>query len=402
MNNENDHRRLLDSTPSPILRRSKSVRASFRMLGSRWKSSSSSSSSSNNGGGGGSKIDSTTGPVQKHAITSKDAVSERFGKDFNRNVKQPMTDPSDRLQSMIPPTTTTTTSSSSSSLPQSILPIKTKTKFFHAFAKENVNERHIQYEIPKNVAPKAAALLQIPVLPHRHPQQQHQQPMNGNIEPNIQYSHQHHRYQHQELRKKHDLIKMDGKFNMHLDRNSCDLIANSNQFALLKSLSENSDAPNSQDIHKAATIRRTPYWPNSQPLKYSKNFGLFLLFLHSHFCASRIPSVFRRPSMGWTRLHQLVRKFRIMASRFCNVDTCFHWFYGSPFVLYFCDAIRFHFRCNIISLSHTLTRSLFITLLFNQQQFDFKLQSKIPQIPEIVFHFHVQNSTFFFIFFSSP
>lgn len=258
MNNENDnsYRRLPDSTPSPNLRRSKSVRASFRMLGSRWKSASSNGNSN-------SKIDSTTGPLQKPSHATKDVLSERFGKDFNRNVKQPMTDPSDRLQSMMPPASTSTMTTSSASLPQSILPIKTKTKFFHAFAKENVSERHIKYEIPKNVAPKAAALLQIPVV---------QQQRNSS-----QYS-QYHQYRHQhELKKKHDLIKMDGKFNVHLDRNSCDLIANSNQFALLKSL-DDGDIQNSQDMFKAATIRRTPYWPNNQPLKYSKN-SVFSLYL---------------------------------------------------------------------------------------------------------------------------
>lgn len=264
MNNENDHstsyRRLSDSTPSPILRRSKSVRASFRMLGSRWKSSV--------GTVGNMKIDSATGPAQK---CTKDAVSERFGKDFNRNVKQPMTDPSDRLSLTIQPlqppplplpppsTITTTIITSTSSLPQSIRPIKAKTKFFHAFAKENVDRHHIQYEIPKNVAPKAAALLQIPMLAHSR-----QHPMNGdNVGKNIQ-QHKH--------RKNHDLIKMDDKFNVHLDRNSCNLIANSNQFAVLKSLSENGDTLNSQDMFKAATIRRAPYWLINQPFKYSKNF----------------------------------------------------------------------------------------------------------------------------------
>lgn len=278
MNNENEqsYRRLPDSTPSPNLRRSKSVRASFRMLGSRWKSASNA---------GTSKIDSTAGPTQKHCVTAKDAVSERFGKDFNRNVKQPMTDPGDRLQSMVPPSMTTaaTMPSSASSLPQTILAVKTKTKFFHAFAKENVNERHIHYEIPKNVAPKAAALLQIPVLLHR------QQP----IESNNQCSHQHQQRYRQELKKKHDLIKMDGKFNVNLDRNSCDLIANSNQFALLKSLSENIEngckQSTSQDMFKAATIRRTPYWPNNQPLKYSKNSSCFRtsFSLHSVVCFFR-------------------------------------------------------------------------------------------------------------------
>lgn len=268
MNNQNDHstsyRRLPDSTPSPILRRTKSVRASFRMLGSRWKSSTN---------GGNSKIDSTTGPSKKYATTSKDAVSERFGKDFNRNVKQPMTDTNDRLpSSMISPPLLPSTMTSSPSLPQSIPPVKTKTKFFHAFAKENINERHIQYEIPKNVAPKAAALLQIPVF-HRRQHHHHQQRQQ----------------QQQQLNKNHDLIKTDGKFNVQLDRQACDLFANTNQFALLKSLSENSVAQNSLDMCKSATIRRAPYWPNNQPLKQSKNLGFdFLRFAPTELLLSTV------------------------------------------------------------------------------------------------------------------
>lgn len=296
MNNENDHfttyRRLSDSTPSPILRRSKSVRASFRMLGSRWKSSSSSKAANAAG---------ATGSIPKNISTSRDAVSERFGKDFNRNVKQPMTVPTDRLLSMATPSSTATSmstsasTSSSSSKPLPSVPLKAaKTKFFHAFAKENVSERHIQYEIPKNVAPKAAALLQIPVLHsseqqkhHHHLQQQQQQQqykMNFNIQQ-CQYAHQRHHpqplphqyhHQHPQMRKpkKHDLIKIDGNFNVHLDRSTCDLIANSNKFALLKSLSENMEKNHtyqSQDMFKPATVRRAPYWLNNRPLKYSKN-----------------------------------------------------------------------------------------------------------------------------------
>lgn len=272
MNNENEHsasyRRLSDSTPSPILRRSKSVRASFRMLGSRWKSSNSSSSN----GSANTKITNASGAVQqqKQTSTSKDIVSERFGKDFNRNVKQPMTHSSDRFQLMVP----STSYSSSPPMPQSNPSIKSKTKFFHAFAKENVSERHNRYEIPKNVAPKAAALLQIPVLPYRR------HAMNSNSVSNSQYS-SHHRHEH---RRNHDLIKMDGKFNVHLDSNSCALIANSNQFALLKSSSEPVDTSNHiqscPDMFKPATIRRTPYWPNNHPpMKYSKNLAIFLVSL---------------------------------------------------------------------------------------------------------------------------
>lgn len=273
MNNETiqspSHRRLPDSsaTPSPVLRRTKSVRASFRMLGSRWKSNGSSTSSTN----ASSKMENdngnnrTTNGTTNNKYLSRDTVSERFGKDFNRNLKKSINDMVERL-----PTSSATTSI----LPQSILPaVKNKTKFFHAFAKENVNERHIvRYEIPKNIAPKAAALLQIPVPGrNRNAHQLHQQQQ--------QYSQQTQKLIQHNEHKRHDLIKANENFNVQLDRNSRDLIANSNQFALFKSLSEEAEASakhNYREQFQPATIRRTPYWPSNQPIKHSKKFGIRL------------------------------------------------------------------------------------------------------------------------------
>lgn len=290
MNNESDHltayRRLSDSTPSPILRRSKSVRASFRMLGSRWKTSSSSGSKVDNGA-------AVAGSMLKNVSSTRDVVSERFGKDFNRNVKQPMTMPAERVVTATSlsssSSSSASSSSTSSSMPLPSLPLKAaKTKFFHAFAKENVSERHIQYEIPKNVAPKAAALLQIPVLPSQ--QQSYKMSLHAQQQYAYQrhqpHPHPHHHYHHQHPKqkpKKHDLIKIDGNFGVHLDRNTCDLIANSNQFALLNSLTEKKEkihtAHHIQDIFKPATVRRAPYWLNNRPLKYSKTFVLFTFIL---------------------------------------------------------------------------------------------------------------------------
>lgn len=279
MNNETiqspSYRRFPDSsaTPSPVLRRTKSVRASFRMLGSRWKSNGISSSSTNasskmennNGNNGNNGTNGTNGTTNNKHL-SKDTVSERFGKDFNRNLKKSINGMVERL-----PTTSTTTSI----LPQSIIPaVKNKAKFFHAFAKENLNERHIiRYEIPKNVAPKAAALLHIPRLerdPYAHQlhQKPQQQPNNQQAKKLIQ----------QNEHKNHDLIKANENFNVQLDRNSRDLFANSKQFALFKSLSEEAEASakhNYRETFQPATIRRTPYWPPNQPMKNSKKFDSF-------------------------------------------------------------------------------------------------------------------------------
>lgn len=271
-NNLTSHRHLSDSTKSitsPVFRRTKSVRASFKMLSSRWKASSNNNNNNNNNSSSSSSsnVTSTKNDVSAKLMkkdqhtkgfTSNEFVSERFGKDFNRNVKKPVSETIERLPSTMLQT--------SAPLPQTILPVKHKTKFFNAFAKENVNVRHIQYEIPKNVAPKAAALLQIPILSH---QQQHQQNQLNMLQMN--------RCIKQNKHEKHDLLQIDGKFNVNLDRNTCDLIANSKQFALLKSslsdrnVGDRANAKNNcRDMFKPATIRRTPYWPTNQPSKYCK------------------------------------------------------------------------------------------------------------------------------------
>lgn len=189
------YRRMSDTTPSPVLRRSKSVRASFRMLGSRWKPS------SNNA----NKFDNT--PLKKEKKT--DFISDRFGREFNQNVKKAMTETVEA-----PP------------------PIKNKSKFFHAFAKENFSVKSFNNDIPTNVAPKAAALLQIP------------------------------------LNREVTTATRERTYNFHntlnLDRNACDLIANSKQFKLLKSLTQNdNNIDQDKELFKPATIRRAPYWTNN-------------------------------------------------------------------------------------------------------------------------------------------
>lgn len=269
MNNENDdtssQRRFADTTPSPVFRRSKSVRASFRMLSSRWKAS-------NNGNGATDKIEpaiSTTKPQQKmdgiKKLVSNDIVTERFGKDFNRNLKQPIVDTNESAISL--------TASVVEQIQQPLAPAKQKIRFFNAFAKENVSERYLQYEVPKNVAPKAAALLQIPLLPsqqsqmsqHRHRQYSQQQ--------------QSHRTVVAPLTKNpasNDLLQNGIKFDVQLNRNACNMTVSSAQFALLKTLPEpeveSMSKSNYRDVFKPATIRRTPYWASKQPSKFCRTF----------------------------------------------------------------------------------------------------------------------------------
>lgn len=266
MNNENDYtssqRHSADTTPSPVFRRSKSVRASFRMLSSRWKAS-------NNGNSATDKNEPaivTTKPQQKmqgiKQNMSNDIVSERFGKDFRRNIKQPMVESNEPALSLAAPV--------SEQMPQPLAPTKQRMRFFNAFAKENACERYSQYEVPKNVAPKAAALLQIPLLPsqppqifqHRHHQYSHQQQSNRAVAPVTKNS------------TNNDLLHNGTTFDVQLDRNACNMIVNSIQFALLKTLQEpevESMAKNNyRDVFKPATIRRTPYWASKQPSKFCR------------------------------------------------------------------------------------------------------------------------------------
>lgn len=214
---------------SPTFKRNKLVRASFKMLGSRWKPSSMSN--------GGDKNDNS--PAKRETTSKTDCVSERFGKEFNRNVKKCVTDTATK-RAPPPPTATTTTTT----MPQSI---KNKTNFFYAFtAKENVNTKAMApfpSDIPVNVAPKAAALLQIPICPKQ----------------NFQF------------------IEKP----LRMDPSVCNLIANSKQFKLLKTLTQSNDngADNNReavtatvavgekrsseyDAFQPATVRRTPYWTN--------------------------------------------------------------------------------------------------------------------------------------------
>lgn len=204
------------STTSPTFRRNKLIRASFKMLGSRWKPSSMSSN-------GGDKNDNS--PTKKEPTSKTDFISDRFGEEFNRNAKKSVNDvpPVKALQ---PPLTQS---------------IKNKTNFFYAFAmKENANTTKMtatQFpsDVPVNVAPKAAALLQIPICSTQN----------------------------------FKLIEKP----MRMDPSVCNMIANSKQFKMLKTLtqSNDNDVDNSHstettsteyDPFTPATIRRTPYWTN--------------------------------------------------------------------------------------------------------------------------------------------
>lgn len=299
MNNENDisgaQRRSAELPPSPTFRRTKSVRASFRMLSSRWKASGTSSSSSS------SSSNASTAPKNEAAVASAkslstksdsasgDIVSERFGKDFNRNLKQPMSGSNDKPQQL-------STVRAANQLPQMNAPVKQKMRFFNAFAKENAVERNVQYKLPQNVAPKAAALLQIPIASaqeqkHQQLHQQHQQHHqlfhrqhqihHQNYQQQLQAQQQYHQQQHQMAKvppepTKTDILQDGIKFDVQLERNACNMIVNSKQFALLKSLpepeKESNAKSNFRDAFKPATIRRTPYWPSSnQSTKFYKS-----------------------------------------------------------------------------------------------------------------------------------
>lgn len=182
------YRRLSGSPPA--FRRTKSVRASFRALGARWK------------------------PIQNKAEIlikndrKKDIVMERFGKELNDSFKN-------RIQS------------------ESFL--KASSKLFSSFAKENVPSKSQFYDLPDNIAPKAAALLQIPL--------KHVQTVNTVNTVNNKQIHE----------------------SFQIDHNVGNLIVNSQQFNDLK---KSSADIGHEEKCRTATVRRAPYWTNSQ--NYSK------------------------------------------------------------------------------------------------------------------------------------
>lgn len=184
---QHSYRRLSGSSVAPGLRRTKSVRASFRMLGSRWKPT------------------QNKNDVIVKADRKKDIVFERFGKELNEDLKN-------RVHN-------------DTSL---------KTKIFNGFSKENVASKTICYgEVPKNVAPKAAALLQIP-LPNA--------PIGTNKKLNESF---------------------------RISRKMGNMIVNSQQFNdFRKSTTENGN----DETGRTATIRRSPYWTHNAI--YSKIFSL--------------------------------------------------------------------------------------------------------------------------------
>lgn len=188
------YRRLSGSNASPGFRRTKSVRASFRMLGARWK------------------------PVsQKNDVLikkdrTKDIVLERFGKELNDSLKN-------RMQN------------------ESFLKSSTA-KLFNSFAtKENIPAKSQFYDnIPMNVAPKAAALLQIPLMNQEHDR------VNNK--------------------------KLDRSF--RIDPQAGDLIANTQQFNDFRKCAM--DEGNGEKA-RLATVRRAPYWTSN--VLYSKKIQEF-------------------------------------------------------------------------------------------------------------------------------
>lgn len=180
------YRRLSGSNAAPALRRTKSVRASFRMLGARWKPV------------------SHKNDVLIKKDRAKDIVLERFGKELNDSLKN-------RMQN------------------DSFLKSSTA-KLFNSFAtKENVPSKSIFYDdVPVNVAPKAAALLQIPLM-----NQQRDQVNNK---------------------------KIDSSFS--IDRRAGDLIANPRQFNDLQKCTV-MDGDAGVGKNRLATVRRAPYWTSN-------------------------------------------------------------------------------------------------------------------------------------------
>lgn len=192
------YRRLSGSPPA--FRRTKSVRASFRALGARWKPM------------------HNKAEVLIKSDRKKDIVMERFGKELNESLKS-------RTQ-------------------QSESFLKGTSKIFGSFAKENVPSTAKFYDLPDNVAPKAAALLQIPL----------QHVRNDN---------------NKQIRE-----------SFHIDHNVGNLIVNSQQFNDLKKSS--ADIGHAEKC-RTATVRRAPYWTNN--LIYSK-IQYYCLHPHTTGCYS--------------------------------------------------------------------------------------------------------------------
>lgn len=230
MSNEVDqmaYRRLPGTNVSPGLRRTKSVRASFRMLGSRWKPN-----------------HNKNEVLIKKDRTNKDLVFERFGKEFNVTRA-----PGDSF-------------------------LKGTSKFFHGLTTSTATKENIPMKsefcgaIPDNVAPKAAALLQIPA---------------ANVPTRINK-----KVVGESLcidRKMGELITNSEQFNDFRKTESdaaCNRSSSCSSSRRSSSSSSGSSSKNSDDTtanisgssriverNRTATIRRAPYWTNN--LLYSKD-----------------------------------------------------------------------------------------------------------------------------------
>lgn len=194
-------KRLSGTTPSTTntLRRSKSIRASFKILGSRWTQSS--SNRKNNESNKNKNI------LKQRNDWKKDITSKYFAREGN----EIFTD-EPRETSAIAKRTS----------------IKYKNSFFHSQTKEIIRENKIIYDIPKNVAPKAAALLEIPL-----PSYNDKQISNELKVPNFTFV-----------------------------KNTNEFPVNAKQTNLLVTLT--TEDPINQKTFKTATIRRVPHLTHNQ------------------------------------------------------------------------------------------------------------------------------------------
>lgn len=264
MSNDSDHSHSYQRlSGSPPFHRNKFVRASFKMLGSKWKALNNATND---------KKDNQTATTKKSTTATelshkKDFVSERFGKEFNQNVFLCANEKKIETETM----PTTKQSLSKNKGPH----------FFSAFTKENFNNtkqiNHTIFDLPRNVAPKAAALLQIPIDDEQ---------ITGNR------------------------LKIPAnEFNVKIESKACELIANSKQFKLLNDVNGREETNNVRQGNETgdkdrnrenkngninvlytkglATVRRVPHRINNQPYckrAISTLYFFFFDFLVVFFC----------------------------------------------------------------------------------------------------------------------
>lgn len=242
------YRRLSGSGISPTFRRTKSVRASLRMLGARWKPAA-------------HKNDVL---IRKDSHI-KDIVMERFGKELNDTLKN-------RMQNHINNNNNTRTDNK---MNESSLKSSTAKWFYSFGSKENVpakSQSKFYNDIPANVAPKAAALLQIPIANAKRDQivnnnKQSTQNCQRNSNNNNNNS-----YSNCETSGK----RKDADKSIRIDRQTGDLITNAQQFDDLR-MSATTAGNVMGNNGRLATVRRAPYWTNN--VLYSKNNVVYMVLV---------------------------------------------------------------------------------------------------------------------------